>query len=80
MTEWGAFDRLTALSAQTRGIVLHLHWLSEVLKGARTESDAQVRAADFLSRLQAFRAAGGRVVWTRASERTFQAWSMRPIP
>lgn len=64
VTEWGAFDRLTALSGQTRGVVLHLHWLSEVLKGARTEADAQVRAADFLSRLQAFRSEGGRVVWT----------------
>lgn len=64
VTEWGAFDRLPLLSGQARGVILHLHWLSEVLKGAKTEAEAQVRSAEFLARLQAFRGQGGRVVWT----------------
>jgi beta-1,4-mannosyltransferase len=54
---------LPLLSAGTR-IMLHLQWTSDVLREAQTEAEAQDRAGEFVGLLDAFLAAGGRLVWT----------------
>lgn len=45
-------------------VVLHLHWLARVLRGAESEAAGRDRVASFLDALDAFRTAGGRIVWT----------------
>jgi beta-1,4-mannosyltransferase len=45
-------------------VVLHLHWLARVLRAAESEAAGRELVASFLEALDAFRAAGGRIVWT----------------
>lgn len=59
-----SFESLTVLTDQVRGLMLHLHWLNTVLRDARNADDAEARMERYLQRLRAFRAAGGRIVWT----------------
>ncbi|GAA3931681.1 glycosyltransferase [Luteimonas lutimaris] len=44
--------------------VLHLHWLTSVLKDVDTRRAAEVRIASFQSELTAWRAAGHKLVWS----------------
>jgi beta-1,4-mannosyltransferase len=59
-----ALPALVALRADGVDVVLHLHWLARVLRGVTSEDDGRQRVAAFLAALDAFRAAGGRIVWT----------------
>jgi glycosyltransferase involved in cell wall biosynthesis len=59
-----SFESLLPLMEQTQGIVLHLHWLNTVLRGAKGEDQAEERMGRYLQRLRRFQAAGGRVLWT----------------
>ena len=59
-----ALPALVALRADGVDVVLHLHWLARVLRGAESEAIERDRIATFLGALDAFRTAGGRVVWT----------------
>src|SRR5688572_4278120 len=59
-----ALPALVALRADGVDVVLHLHWLARVLRGVTSEDDGRQRVAAFLGALDAFRAAGGRIVWT----------------
>jgi glycosyltransferase involved in cell wall biosynthesis len=52
-----------ARSAPAPG-VLNLHWTTPVLVSAGTESEARALVDEFEVRLQGFRDAGGRLVWT----------------
>jgi beta-1,4-mannosyltransferase len=45
-------------------VVLHLHWLARVLRGVADETEGLERVASFVAALDAFRVAGGRIVWT----------------
>jgi len=64
VTDPWSFESLTLLSGQSRGVVLHLHWLSFVLGPAVDLQDAVSRKDVFLRRLRAFRKDGGKLVWT----------------
>ena len=56
---------LAALRASERvEIVLHLHWLARVLRGIADESEGLARVKAFVAALDAFRIAGGHIVWT----------------
>lgn len=55
---------LGALQQAGLATVLHLHWLHLVLRDATSATDAERRAARFLDEVDAYRAAGGRLVWT----------------
>jgi beta-1,4-mannosyltransferase len=64
-------DHLETLTNVTPGLVangvtvaLHLHWLNRITRSATDEADAAVEVQAFLGRLDAFLAAGGRLVWT----------------
>jgi beta-1,4-mannosyltransferase len=64
-------DHLETLTNVTPGLVangvtvaLHLHWLNRITRSATDEADAAVEVQAFLARLDAFLAAGGRLVWT----------------
>lgn len=59
-----SFEALIPLMDQTRGIVLHLHWLNTVLRGAKSEQQAEALMGTYLERLRRFRDAGGRLAWT----------------
>jgi beta-1,4-mannosyltransferase len=59
-----ALPALVALRAEGVEVVLHLHWLARVLRGASSEAEGWERATSFLGALDAFGAAGGRLVWT----------------
>ncbi len=59
-----ALPALAGLRAQGIEVVLHLHWLARVLRGVTSEAEGRQRVASFLGALDAFRAAGGRIVWT----------------
>ncbi len=59
-----ALPALVALKSDDVDVVLHLHWLARVLRGATTEDDGRRRVKAFLGSLDVFRAAGGRIVWT----------------
>ena len=59
-----ALPALVALRSDDVSVVLHLHWLARVLRGATSEADGRQRVKAFLGALDAFRAAGGRIVWT----------------
>ncbi len=45
-------------------VVLHLHWTSEITRGAASVDEAMAKAAAFDSALSDFQSAGGRIVWT----------------
>ena len=60
-------DELPDIAALTRTgahVVLHLHWTNKVLEGAATDEAARERMLAFLGQLDAFRSAGGHLVWT----------------
>ncbi len=59
-----SFEALIPLMGQTKGIVLHLHWLNTVLRGAKSEQQAEDMMGAYLQRLRRFRDAGGRIAWT----------------
>lgn len=59
-----SFESLLPLLDQTQGIVLHLHWLNTVLRGAKSADEAEDRMGRYLQRLRRFQSAGGRVLWT----------------
>lgn len=59
-----ALPALVGLRADGVEVVLHLHWLARVLRGATSEDDGRQRVASFLGALDAFRVAGGSIVWT----------------
>jgi beta-1,4-mannosyltransferase len=45
-------------------IVLHQQWTSDILRNAASEADAKTKLEDFVSLLDRFLGAGGRMVWT----------------
>ena len=69
-------DRVGATSAPVRdlmaylataapaGRVLNVHWTTPLLGAAATEEQARARVAELAGRLGAFRAGGGRLVWS----------------
>ena len=57
-----------ALDLASSGTVFHLHWQDAVYSAARTEPEACALAAAFLAECAAFRAEGGRLVWTMHNE------------
>lgn len=58
-------DAVHAIARAARQpLVLHLHWTSGVLKGCETDEEARAAADAFLAQLDAFRSAGGQIVWT----------------
>jgi beta-1,4-mannosyltransferase len=59
-----ALPALAGLRAEGVEVVLHLHWLARVLRGVTSEAEGRDRVSAFLGALDAFRAAGGRIVWT----------------
>jgi beta-1,4-mannosyltransferase len=59
-----ALPALAALRADGVHVVLHLHWLARVMRGAESEAAGRERVAAFFAALDAFRAVGGRLVWT----------------
>ncbi len=59
-----ALPALARLRADGVEVVLHLHWLARVLRGAESEAEGRERVTSFLGALDAFRDAGGRLVWT----------------
>jgi beta-1,4-mannosyltransferase len=58
------FGELEALQAAGIDTALHLHWLHPILADAAGARDADRLVRQFLDRIGAYRAAGGRVVWT----------------
>ncbi len=59
-----ALPALAGLRADGVEVVLHLHWLARVLRGVESEAEGRERVTSFLAALDAFRDAGGRLVWT----------------
>ncbi len=59
-----ALPSLVALRSDGVDVVLHLHWLARVLRDVTSASEGRERVASFLGALDAFAAAGGRIVWT----------------
>ena len=57
-----------ALDLTSAAPVFHLHWQDAVYAAARTDPEACALAAAFLAECTAFRAAGGRLVWTMHNE------------
>lgn len=64
LTDPEALPALAALRGDGVTVVLHLHWLARVLRGVTSEAEGRERIVGFLTSLDAFRAAGGRLVWT----------------
>lgn len=63
MANLAELDAVAGLASLGVQVVLHLHWTNAVLAGVPSEGVA-VATAEFLARLDRFRAAGGRLVWT----------------
>jgi beta-1,4-mannosyltransferase len=60
-----ALPALVALRSSERAIVvLHLHWLARVLRGVADETEGLDRVSSFVAALDAFRMAGGEIIWT----------------
>ncbi|HEV8698060.1 MAG TPA: glycosyltransferase [Candidatus Limnocylindrales bacterium] len=60
-----ALPALAALRSSERVIVvLHLHWLARVLRGVADEAEGLERVSSFVAALDAFRMAGGQIIWT----------------
>ena len=53
-----ALPALVALRSDDVSVVLHLHWLARVLRGATSEDDGRQRVKAFLEALDGFRAVG----------------------
>jgi beta-1,4-mannosyltransferase len=58
------FGELTHLASAGLPIVLHLHWLNQVLASATTKGEARRDREAFLGMLDRFLDAGGRLAWT----------------
>lgn len=63
MASLDELDAVAGLASLGVQVVLHLHWTNTVLAGIPSEG-AAAATAEFLARLDRFRAAGGRLVWT----------------
>lgn len=63
MANLAELDAVAGLGSLGVQVVLHLHWTNAVLAGVPSEGVAAA-AAEFLARLDRFRATGGRLVWT----------------
>ncbi len=50
--------------AEPEDVTFHLHWLNFLFVHAEDEADARLKTDTFLELLEAFKARGGRVVWT----------------
>ena len=60
-----ALPALAALRSTERVVVvLHLHWLARVLRGVEDETEGLERVSAFVAALDAFRMAGGEIIWT----------------
>jgi beta-1,4-mannosyltransferase len=59
-----ALPALAELRSQRAIVVLHLHWLARVLRGVADEAEGLTRVTSFVAALDAFRMAGGQIVWT----------------
>jgi glycosyltransferase involved in cell wall biosynthesis len=60
-----ALPALVALRSSERAVVvLHLHWLARVLRGVADETEGLERVSSFVAALDAFRMAGGEIIWT----------------
>lgn len=57
-------ETLAGLRGAGIDVVLHLHWLNQITKSATSEDQAGASVDAFLARLDAFREAGGHLVWT----------------
>jgi glycosyltransferase involved in cell wall biosynthesis len=57
-------EHLARRAATSKPGVLTLHWTSPILARATTDDEADAALAEFVRLLEAFRAAGGRLVWT----------------
>jgi beta-1,4-mannosyltransferase len=57
-------EALAGLRGAGIDVILHLHWLNQITKASTSEEDASASVAAFLARLDAFRDAGGHLVWT----------------
>jgi glycosyltransferase involved in cell wall biosynthesis len=64
VVEEAGIDELTELARLGHPVALHLHWLNKPIHHAATVADARRGADAFLARIDAFRAAGGRLAWT----------------
>jgi glycosyltransferase involved in cell wall biosynthesis len=58
------FPELTELARLGFGTLLHLHWLNLVLAQAGSAREASRDRQAFLARLDRYRAAGGKLMWT----------------
>jgi beta-1,4-mannosyltransferase len=61
--EWQLAE-LEQLQRSGLATILHLHWLHPVMRSAASVDEARAMARAFLARLDGYRAAGGRLVWT----------------
>ena len=59
-----ALPALVALRSERAIVVLHLHWLARVLRGVEDETEGLERVSSFVAALDAFRMAGGEIIWT----------------
>jgi GT2 family glycosyltransferase/glycosyltransferase involved in cell wall biosynthesis len=59
-----ALQHALAGRGQQNRYLFHLHWVSPILAGARTEDEALAVTQGFMGRLRLFRSLGGRVLWT----------------
>jgi beta-1,4-mannosyltransferase len=57
-------QELAALQASGIPTALHLHWLHPIQRDAMSELDARGLGSAFVGELDAYKAGGGRVVWT----------------
>ncbi len=57
-------EALAGLRGAGIDVVLHLHWLNQITKSAESVDHASASVDAFLARLDAFREAGGHLVWT----------------
>jgi glycosyltransferase involved in cell wall biosynthesis len=58
-----ALEQIATFSSPS-DLTFHVHWLNFVLMGVADADDARSRVDDFLAKIDAFIAAGGRLIWT----------------
>lgn len=56
--------RLIDKDVEPRLITFHLHWINQLFNKVENERDARSIAEAFLSKIETFRAKGGRMIWT----------------
>ena len=57
-------EHLAARAVATQPGLLHLHWTNPILQPAESESEARKWLDGFVAALDAFAAAGGKLIWT----------------